>query len=207
LPIGAPVEYDAGHATHQVPGGMISNFRYQLARVGMQGRLPEVLEETARVRADLGYPIMVTPYSQFVGVQATMNVILAERYREVSDELIQYALGFWGEEDAAAIHPNVKERILNRPRAKELSQWHAPEITLARVREQLGGGGISDDELLLRYFSSPADVEAMKNAAPRAKDAANQPAVLDLIETLAKQSGRRRISVRTPQWSLRIEKN
>ena len=206
FPIGAPLEYDAAHVTHQVPGGMISNFRYQLGRAGMQHRLPEVLEETARVRADLGYPIMVTPYSQFVGVQATMNVILGERYREVSDEVIQYALGFWGEEEAAAVQPDVKDRILNRPRAKELAQYNPPEITLLNVREQLGGPGVSDDELLLRYFSSAADVAAMKTAAPRAKYAANQPAILDLIETLASQNSRRRISICTPEWSLRVEK-
>jgi oxaloacetate decarboxylase alpha subunit len=205
LPIGAPLEYDAAHVTHQVPGGMISNFRYQLARAGMQHRLPEVLEEIARVRADFGYPIMVTPYSQFVGVQATMNVILGQRYSEVSDEVIQYALGFWGEDEAAAIEPDVKDRILARPRAKELKSWTAPEVPLSRVREQLGGPGVSDDELLLRYFSSVPDVEAMK-AAGVAAEYGNANGVVKLIETLGKQSRRRQVYIRTSGLSLCMEK-
>ncbi len=79
--IGVPYEYDERLYRHQVPGGMISNLQYQLRMAGVEDRLPEVLEETARVRADFGYPIMVTPLSQFVGSQAAINVIVGERYR------------------------------------------------------------------------------------------------------------------------------
>jgi len=93
---------------------MISNFRHQLSKVGMENRVQEVLEETGRVRADFGYPIMVTPYSQFVGVQAAMNVILGERYKEVTDEVIQYALGLWGEEESSSMEAEVRDKILVR---------------------------------------------------------------------------------------------
>ena len=93
LPVGAPAAYDALHYLHQVPGGMISNLRFQLGSMGIADRLEQVLEEIPRVRADLGYPIMVTPYSQFTGVQAVINVVTGERYREVADEIVQYALG------------------------------------------------------------------------------------------------------------------
>jgi oxaloacetate decarboxylase alpha subunit len=141
LPIGRPAEYDLNHHLHQVPGGMISNFRLQLSRLGMGERLGEVLEETGRVRADLGYPIMVTPYSQFVGTQAAMNVILGERYREVIDEVIQYALGLWGEEESSSIDPDVRDRILSRPRARELARWEPPQLSLREVRQKLGGNG------------------------------------------------------------------
>jgi len=65
--IGAPVEYDFSQYQHQVPGGMLSNLRHQLRKVGLEHRFPEALEETIRVRAEFGYPIMVTPLSQFVG--------------------------------------------------------------------------------------------------------------------------------------------
>ena len=82
---------------------MISNFHFQLNNLGMLHRLPEVLEETIRVRADLGYPIMVTPLSQFVGSQAAINVIKGERYAEVTDQVIQYATGLWGEEAASEV--------------------------------------------------------------------------------------------------------
>jgi oxaloacetate decarboxylase alpha subunit len=70
LPIGAPVEYDLFRFDHQVPGGMMTNFTRQLREVGMEERLDQILEETIQVRQELGYPVMATPYSQIVGVQA-----------------------------------------------------------------------------------------------------------------------------------------
>jgi len=88
-PIGAPREYDHAQYLHQVPGGMISNLRHQLRTLGMEEKLPAVLEEAGRVRAEFGYPIMVTPLAQFVGTQAAINVIAGERYKEVTDQSIQ----------------------------------------------------------------------------------------------------------------------
>src|SRR3990172_7866212 len=87
MPIGEPVEYDYSQYVHQVPGGMISNLRFQLKNIGMLDRLDKVLEEAVRVRADLGYPIMVTPFSHFVGSQAAINVIKGERYAQVTDQV------------------------------------------------------------------------------------------------------------------------
>ena len=122
LPVGRPLEYDAFHPLHQVPGGMISNFRFQLGNLGKLDKRPEVLEEVSRVRAEFGYPIMVTPYSQFFGVQAAINVIVGARYKEVTDEVLLYALGFWGEEEAESIEDNLKDRLLSTPRARELAK-------------------------------------------------------------------------------------
>jgi oxaloacetate decarboxylase alpha subunit len=206
LPVGRPLEYDAVHVTHQVPGGMISNFRYQLAKAGMQHRLGEVLEEIARVRADFGYPIMVTPYSQFVGVQATMNVILGERYKEVPDEVIQYALGFWGKDEASALDRNAKDKILDRARATELANWTPAQPSVKEVKDQLGGGEISDDELLLRYFSSEHDVRAMKGSPPMKAYLSATHSLVKLIEALTKRDARRQVYIRTPAMSLRLEK-
>src|SRR5437667_9832184 len=87
FPIGAPVEYDYSQYQHQVPGGMISNLRFQLRKVGMEHKIDQALEETRQVRAELGYPIMVTPLSQFVGSQAAINVIVGESYKEVTDQV------------------------------------------------------------------------------------------------------------------------
>jgi len=162
LPIGAPVEYDVAYYAHQMPGGMISNLRHQLAELGMVEKLEEVLEETTRVRTELGYPIMVTPYSQYVGSHAAMNVILGERYKQVSDELIRYALGFYGEEEASSINPNVRDRITDRPRAKQLARWNPPEPSVDELRKKWGGPGISDDEVLLRYFARAEEVATMR---------------------------------------------
>ncbi|OGA79845.1 MAG: hypothetical protein A3G81_27095 [Betaproteobacteria bacterium RIFCSPLOWO2_12_FULL_65_14] len=195
LPIGTPLEYTEAHYTHQVPGGMISNLRHQLAQVKMLGRLAEVLEETARVREEFGYPIMVTPYSQFVGVQAAMNVMLGERYKEIIDQVIQYALGFWGEAESAAMNPNLRDKILSRSRAKELARLQVPEPSIEAVRRQYGGPGVSDDDLMLRYFAGTEDVAAMR-AAPRSERAVDgRLSLLTLINELAKRPGFSQIKI------------
>ena len=187
LPIGTPLEYTEAAYAHQVPGGMISNLRHQLAQVKMQGRLAEVLQETARVREEFGYPIMVTPYSQFVGVQAAMNVMLGERYKEITDQVIQYALGFWGEAESAAMNADIRDKILSCPRAKELARLQIPEPSIETVRRQYGGPGVSDDELMLRYFAGTQDVAAMR-AAPRSERAVDgRLPLLTLINELGKK--------------------
>lgn len=188
LPIGAPLEYTEAHYAHQVPGGMISNLRHQLAQVKMQGRLTEVLEETARVREEFGYPIMVTPYSQFVGVQAAMNVMLGERYKEITDQVIQYALGLWGEAESAAMDPNLRDRILSHPRAKELAGFRIPEPSIEEVRKHFGGPGVSDDELMLRYFAGTEDVAAMRAAPRSARAVDGRLPLVTLINELGKKT-------------------
>lgn len=87
---------DPGILIHQIPGGMISNFRSQLEMQGALDKLPSVLEEVAKVRQDLGYPPLVTPTSQIVGTQAVMNIISGERYKIVPNEVKEYARGMYG---------------------------------------------------------------------------------------------------------------
>jgi oxaloacetate decarboxylase alpha subunit len=186
FPVGAPLEYYESHFAHQVPGGMISNFRHQLKQAGMLDRLPQVIEEVKRVRKDLGYPIMVTPYSQFVGVQAVFNVMLGERYKEVSDQILEYALGFWGAAERDAIDPDVRDRIVSRPRAKVIAGWKAPDTSVAELRRQLGGPGVDDDELLLRYFAGVDEVKAMRAQPARGDLDATLP-LARLIEAIGKR--------------------
>ncbi len=205
--IGTPNDYDESLLKHQVPGGMVSNLCFQLESVGKVHLLQEVLEETARVRADLGYPIMVTPYSQFVGVQAVMNVLVGERYKQLTDQIIEYALGHWGEEEASGIDPDVKDLLVNRPRAKELARWEPPETTVAELRQTLGGTGVSDDELLLRYFAGENDVAAMRRLGPRDSDAIDtyQP-ITTLIDELAKRSEIRHFFVQRGDFTVHLKK-
>jgi len=166
LPIGKTPEYDYAQYVHQIPGGMISNLRFQLGRVGMGHKLDQTLEEAAQVRADFGYPIMVTPLSQFVGSQAAINVIIGERYKQVTDQTIEYAMGIWGKEGAAVMDANVKEKILDRPRAKEIAERPHPTDSLQDLRKKYGGDGASDEDILLRFFSSKDDVDTMRAAGP-----------------------------------------
>jgi len=206
LPIGRPLEYDHSQYLHQVPGGMISNLRHQLKLVGMENKLEATLEEAGRVRAEFGYPIMVTPLSQFVGSQAGINVILGERYKEVTDQTIQYALGIWGKEGATLMDPNVKDKILSRPRAKEWEGWSPPEPSIQEVRQKLGGPGVSDEELVLRVFAGEDSVKAMFAAGPRKEYlSAGQPLVR-LIEELSKQKEFHQICVRKPGFSITLER-
>ena len=206
LPIGKPVEYDAFHPIHQVPGGMISNFRFQLANLGKLHQLQEVLEEVVRVRAEFGYPIMVTPYSQFVGVQAAINVIVEQRYKEITDEMIQYALGHWGEEEANAIDPDIRDQILSRPRAKELAKWKMPETSVKDFRAKFGGNAISDDEKILRYFAGQEYVAAMKAAAPAKDYTSTATSLMAVIKSLAGRKHMQQIYIRRKNLLVRLER-
>jgi oxaloacetate decarboxylase alpha subunit len=207
LPIGAPAKYDYSQYLHQVPGGMISNLGHQLQLVGLEDRLAETLEEAARVRADMGYPIMVTPLSQYVGSQAAINVISGERYKEVTDQVIKYALGQFGEEAASSMDGDAKDKILDRPRARELARWQAQEVTLAEVRKKLGGPGVSDEELLLRWLLSKEEIDAMR-AAPKPKSytGASHPLVT-LVGELTKRKDCGHIEVRKPGFSVRLDRS
>jgi len=204
LPIGVPLPYDCSHHLHQVPGGMISNFRHQLAKVGLEGRLSDVLEETARVRAEFGYPIMVTPYSQFVGVQAAMNVIQGERYKSIPDEVVQYALGLWGEEESSSMDPNIRDRILGTARAAELANWRPPEPSLKELRRKYGGPGVSDDELLLRYFAGEDEVNAMRAVRASGAPSDRKHPMMGLVEQLARQAAFNYIEVQKGEESLML---
>jgi oxaloacetate decarboxylase alpha subunit len=206
LPIGKTPEYDYAQYVHQIPGGMISNLRHQLRLVGMEDKIGQTLDEAAQVRAEFGYPIMVTPLSQFVGSQAAINVIVGERYKQVTDQTIEYAMGIWGKEGAAFMDPNVKEKILNRPRAKEIAERPHPTDSLQDLRRKYGGGGVSDEDVLLRFFSSKEDVERMRAAGPpRTFNTAGNP-LLNLVAELAKQEDRGSVFIQRAGFSLRLQR-
>ena len=204
LPVGAPREFDQSWYGHQVPGGMISNLRHQLKLMGKEEKLDQVLEETARVRAELGYPIMVTPFAQFVGSQAAINVIVGERYREVTDQVIQYALGLWGREGSDHMDREVKAKILNRARAREIEKIEYPEPSLEEVRKQYGGAHLSDEELLLCYYAGPEFVDALKSAPRRDYAAIGNP-VIKLIEELGRKK-LRSVFIQKNDFSLVVQK-
>jgi oxaloacetate decarboxylase alpha subunit len=148
-----------------------------------------------QVRAELGYPIMVTPLSQFVGSQAAINVIVGERYKEVTDQIIQYALGYWGQEGADLMAPEVKAKILDRPRAREWAARQPPEPTVAELRKRMNAEHVSDEEFLLRWNLETKEIEAMRAAgAPKEYLTARQPLV-NLIDALSKRKDCRHIVI------------
>lgn len=205
FPIGSPAAYNVQHYQHQVPGGMISNLRFQLGAAGLSDKLDAVLEEIARVRIDFGYPIMVTPYSQFVGAQAVLNVISGERYKQVSDEIIQYAAGGWGREESESIHPDVRDKILSRPRARALAQMNYEQPTLGQLREQYGGPGVSDDDLLLHFFTSVDQVAQMRRERQHRQQGQGTQGLRTLIEKLASSRSVRYIQIRSGDNTLSMQ--
>jgi oxaloacetate decarboxylase (Na+ extruding) subunit alpha len=207
LPIGAPLEYDSAQYLHQVPGGVISNLTHQLAEMRMQDRLGDVLDESVLVRKDLGYPIMITPLSQFVVTQAAINVASKERYKHVIDELILFAQGVYGKDSGYEVmDQNLKDRLLNTQRAAELAARQKSNVTLQDLRASLGATGVSDEEFLLRYvMKGDQEIKAMR-AAGRPKQYVNSALPLvTLLDELNKHHGVRYLSLRQGRESLVLQ--
>jgi oxaloacetate decarboxylase alpha subunit len=160
-PKGLPQEYDLAYYEHQVPGGMMSTLKRQLSEAGKADRLDEVLEEIIRVRKELGYPIMVTPLSQFVATQATMNVVMGERYKAIPDGIIEYLAGYHGA-PPSPIDQNVLDKINHWPKTKKIMEQEFPQPGIKEIRKQMGmGPGVSDEEFLLRYAMGDDEVDRM----------------------------------------------
>ena len=96
---------------------MMGTLREQLKQVRMEDRLPAVLEEAIRVRAEMGWPIMATPFSQLVGIQALLNVVQGERYATIPDENLMYLAGWYGT-PPGEVDPEVLDRAAADRRGK-----------------------------------------------------------------------------------------
>ncbi len=187
LPPGAPREYDAVYYRHQLPGGMVTTTRRMLEELRRPELFDAVLEEVTRVRAEMGYPIMVTPVSQFVASQAARNVIDPERWANVSDETVRYFLGHYGE-PAAPVDPEIADKVLTRPQAAKLRDLEP--ISLDGARERFGKR-ISEEELLLRLTMLQEQVDAMIEArdkpAPAPAARPGRSPLVTLIQELARR--------------------
>jgi len=195
LPAGTPQSYDASFLRHQVAGGVVTTMQRQLAELGLADRFGAVMDEVSRVRAELGYPIMVTPFPQIVCGQALYNVIGTERYGNVSDQAIRYVLGRFGR-PTAPVDENVRDRILSRPRAVQL-QAEPPPASPGELRKRFPPG-ISDEELLLRATMPADQVDAMLAAGPAKRH--YNPDLAPVLELLAG------LGARPPVSGLVIEK-
>ena len=132
---------------YQVPGGMLSNLIAQLKQQNSIEKLDEVLHETPRVRKDLGYPPLVTPMSQMVGVQAATNVLMGERYKSVSKEVKAYLKGEYGQAPGQ-IDPELVKKVLGdeKPITTRFADTLKPEFE--SVKEQLKGIAKNDEDVL-----------------------------------------------------------
>ena len=139
--------------TYQVPGGMLSNLLSQLKQMNALDKFDEALLETPKVRADMGYPPLVTPTSQMVGVQAVRNVLDGERYKTVSKEIKAYCRGEYGR-TPAPIDEAIKAQILgdDKPIEGRYADTLAPVVEA--TREKLGDLAKTDEDVL-SYIAFP----------------------------------------------------
>ena len=146
---------------HQTPGGMLSNFRTQLATAGLADRYDELLLEIAQVRSELAYPIMITPFAQFVGTQAAMNVMAGERYKMVPNEIKKYVLGYYGDL-LAEIDPELRQKIIDNGASDIALEPSEPKPMLEDLAARYPDESI--DHHLLRAMFAGSQVDEMKMA-------------------------------------------
>jgi len=133
--------------SHQVPGGMISNLVSQLREQNAEERLEEVLEEIPRVRAEVGYPPLVTPLSQIVGTQAVLNVLTGKRWQVIPDEMKAYVRGRYGKAPGP-IDPEIATRALGEEEAITGRPADYIDETLAQYEEQIGNLARSEEDII-----------------------------------------------------------
>ena len=132
---------------YKVPGGMLSNLISNLADLGVSDKYNEVLAEVPRVRADLGYPPLVTPLSQMVGSQALMNVVSGARYKVVPNEIKDYVRGQYGK-SPAPIDPEVKQMIIGDEEPITCRPADLIEPQLPRIREEIKQYAKTEEDVL-----------------------------------------------------------
>jgi len=187
-------------AHHQVPGGMMSHLVSQLKNLNLIDRLDEVLEETGRVREEMGYPVMVTPFSQLVTVQATFNVLEGKRYHTVPEELRLYMRGHYGQ-SPGQIDQNILDRVIGNEDRIDSSAVYGREMLPEFVAEN--GPYDSDEILLLELFNSKVVIQKYRaNQKPVSRGDVPSP-LYGLVQEIAKRPGISKVAVN--KGSLRLE--
>jgi pyruvate carboxylase subunit B len=138
---------DAEILTSQIPGGMLSNLAAQLAQQNALDRMKDVLAEVPAVRQDMGFPPLVTPSSQIVGTQATLNVLTGERYKVITSETKNYFLGLYGK-PPGPLNPDVLARAVGDEEPIQGRPADQLEPELPPARRELGDTAVSDEDVL-----------------------------------------------------------
>ncbi len=149
---------DTDALNYQIPGGMLSNLVAQLTAQNKMDKFEEVLLETPRVRKDLGYPPLVTPMSQMVGVQAAANVLAGERYKNISKEIKAYIHGEYGKAPGE-INPELQKKVLGDDEPVTCRFADTLEPYFEKAKAEIGNKAKSDEDVL-SYIAFPAQAEA-----------------------------------------------
>jgi len=131
----------------QIPGGMLSNLVSQLREQGAENRYAEVLAEVPRVRREMGYPPLVTPTSQIVGTQATLNVVLGERYKVIPAEIKNYVRGYYGR-PPAPLDPEIKKKVIGDEEPIDCRPADLIPPGMEQARAEIGDLAESEEDVL-----------------------------------------------------------
>ena len=165
---------------YQIPGGMLSNLVSQLREQGAEDRYEEVLAEVPLVRRELGYPPLVTPSSQIVGTQATLNVILGERYKVVPEEVKNYVRGYYGH-PPAPIDPEIQKIVIGDEKPIDCRPADLLEPGMEKARREIGALAQSEEDVL-SYALFPQVARPFLER--RAKGAGGKEAIVAAVAAL-----------------------
>ena len=186
-PIGEAAEYDPSYYEHQMPGGMISNFRSQMAQLGLEHRIDEVFAELPSVRKDLGWALMVTPFSQVIGTQAALNVLYG-RYKVTLNEVDRLVLGYYGL-TPAPVNQDLLDQVCRRTGMQPITE--RPGLTVEPVVERFrreNGPFASNEEMILEYLFMPEHIRALRAAGPiPLEDKLSTGPLADLVREVARR--------------------
>lgn len=164
--VAAPIQVDTAVLSYQIPGGMISNLRNQLAGQNAANRYDEVLAEVPKVRKELGYPPLVTPTSQMLGTQSVLNVLTGKRYGVVPKEIKDYVRGMYGR-PPASIDPEVQKLIIG----DEKPITHRPaddlEPMLDQARKEIMSYYQQEEDVLSYVLFPEVAMEFFKSRAAK----------------------------------------
>jgi pyruvate carboxylase subunit B len=161
---------DASIIVHQIPGGMFSNLLEQLREQKALDRLNEVLEEVPKVRKELGYPPLVTPTSQLVGIQAVLNVISGKRYSIIPNEIKDYVKGLYGK-PPAPIDPKIKKKIIGDEQPITVRPADLLEPALNKIPENVKPLIETEEDKITYALFPKAAVEFFQKRKAKREDA------------------------------------
>jgi oxaloacetate decarboxylase alpha subunit len=156
-----PLPFDLFSYKHQIPGGVISNTRTQLAQLGHSDKLRAVLEEIPTMLKEMGYPIMITPFSQYIAAQAALNVITGKRWSQILDSIVEFACGVNGYEEAGVpyMDQNLRDKIMSLPHAKKIKEKADQQLevlnsepSLSKIKAEWNMSSASDEDFFFTFL-------------------------------------------------------
>ncbi|WP_110687509.1 sodium-extruding oxaloacetate decarboxylase subunit alpha [Salinicola aestuarinus] len=182
---------DVGVQIWQVPGGMMSNLANQMKEQNALGRIRDVFDEIPRVRADLGYPPLVTPTSQIVGTQAAMNVLAGERYKTITNEVKRYLMGGYGQ-PPAPVDARVRDQAIGKAEVEEGRPADQLKPEMSRLTADIGDLADNEEDVLTfamfpdlgrEYLQGRRDGTLVPEAMPAPADASAERPVTEGVPT------------------------